>query len=169
MFVVVVLFAVKTGGGDLNEELYLIVVVMRVGKILPSDSIKKSEKHFVSGGGGSYGSSGVSSSGGTGGIMAGGSHSTMANYRRPYGVGVLSLADLCHFDSTMETEERDYTIKVSKLRLIFTPFSCPLWLQIGLQIDLQIVIWTKKNSLITVQQLNHPQLLSFITCFIHVF
>lgn len=107
----------ESGAGDLNEELYLIVVVMRVGKILPSDSIKKSEKHSVSGaagggGGGSYGSSSVGSSG-TGAASTGGSHSSIANYRRPYGVGVLSLADLCHFDSTMETEERDYTIKVS--------------------------------------------------------
>ncbi|XP_037885712.1 dedicator of cytokinesis protein 3 isoform X1 [Glossina fuscipes] len=77
------------GAGDLNEELYLVAVVMRVGKILPSDSVKKSEK---------YNSNPCCAN--------------IANYRRPYGVGVLSLADICHFDSSVETEEKEYSLKI---------------------------------------------------------
>lgn len=81
---------INSGAGDLNEELYLVAVVMRVGKILPSDSVKKSEK---------YNSNPCCAN--------------IANYRRPYGVGVLSLADICHFDSSVETEEKEYSLKVS--------------------------------------------------------
>ncbi|ALC45637.1 spg [Drosophila busckii] len=77
------------GAADLNEELYLVAVVMRVGKIIQSDSIKKTEKHNAAAAG--------------------------AIYRRPYGVGVLSLADICQFDSNLEqqvSEEREYNFKL---------------------------------------------------------
>ncbi|XP_033233286.1 dedicator of cytokinesis protein 3 isoform X2 [Drosophila pseudoobscura] len=79
------------GAADLNEDLHLVAVVMRVGKIIQSDSIKKIEKS--------------------------GSHGTGPTYRRPFGVGVLSLADIAHFDSSLEqaspaSEEREYNFKL---------------------------------------------------------
>ncbi|KAM8705044.1 hypothetical protein ACLKA7_009497 [Drosophila subpalustris] len=79
------------GAADLNEELHLVAVVMRVGKIIQSDSIKKIEKN----------SSSSSASG--------------ATYRRPFGVGVLSLGDICQMDSSLEqqsSEEREYSFKL---------------------------------------------------------
>ncbi|XP_065372195.1 dedicator of cytokinesis protein 3 isoform X2 [Calliphora vicina] len=77
------------GAADLNDELYLVAVVMRVGKILPSEPVKKSEKSNNN-------------------ICCNGP----ALYRRPFGVGVLPLGDFCHFDSTIETEEREHNIKL---------------------------------------------------------
>ncbi|SPP88189.1 blast:Dedicator of cytokinesis protein 3 [Drosophila guanche] len=79
------------GAADLNENLHLVAVVMRVGKIIQSDSIKKIEKS--------------------------GSHGTGPTYRRPFGVGVLSLADIALFDSNLEqastaSEEREYNFKL---------------------------------------------------------
>ncbi|XP_037810861.1 dedicator of cytokinesis protein 3 [Lucilia sericata] len=77
------------GAADLNDDLYLVAVVMRVGKILSSDPVKKSEKS---------------------------NNNACCNgppaYRRPFGVGVLSLSDFCHFDSTIETEEKEHNIKL---------------------------------------------------------
>ncbi|KAM7361573.1 dedicator of cytokinesis spg isoform 1-T1 [Cochliomyia hominivorax] len=77
------------GAADLNEDLYLVAVVMRVGKILPSEPVKKSEKS----------NSNACCNG-------------PPSYRRPFGVGVLSLADFCNFDSTIETEEKEHNIKL---------------------------------------------------------
>ncbi|XP_030371328.1 dedicator of cytokinesis protein 3 [Scaptodrosophila lebanonensis] len=74
------------GAADLNEELHLVAVVMRVGKIIQSDSIKKIEKNNASASG--------------------------ATYRRPFGVGVLHLSDISHFDSSMDSEEREYNFKI---------------------------------------------------------
>ncbi|TMW43087.1 hypothetical protein DOY81_011832 [Sarcophaga bullata] len=78
------------GAADLNEHLYLVAVVMRVGKILPSEPVKKSEK----------------SSNNTC------PYNGPTSYRRPFGVGVLSLADISHSDSTTETEEKEHNIKL---------------------------------------------------------
>ncbi|XP_030238951.1 dedicator of cytokinesis protein 3 isoform X2 [Drosophila navojoa] len=78
------------GAADLNEELHLVAVVMRVGKIIQSDSMKKIEKNNSS-------------------------SLTGPTYRRPYGVGVLSLADICQFDSSLEqqsSEEREFNFKL---------------------------------------------------------
>lgn len=75
------------GAMDLNEDLYIVAVVMRVGKIIQSESVKKMEK---------------TNTGTCGNAM----------YRRPFGVGVLSLSDLCHYDSTVESEEKEYNFKL---------------------------------------------------------
>ena len=77
------------GAVDLNEDLYIVAVVMRVGKIIQSESVKKVEK-----------SNGNCCTGGT-------------SYRRPFGAGVLSLNDLWNYDSSVESEEREYNFKVS--------------------------------------------------------
>uniref|UniRef100_A0A6P4FAD5 Dedicator of cytokinesis protein 3 isoform X1 n=1 Tax=Drosophila rhopaloa TaxID=1041015 RepID=A0A6P4FAD5_DRORH len=76
------------GAADLNEDLHLVAVVMRVGKIIQSDSIKKIEKSASSGHG--------------------------PTFRRPFGVGVLSLGDIAHFDSSLEqsSDEREYNFKL---------------------------------------------------------
>ncbi|XP_068154340.1 dedicator of cytokinesis protein 3 isoform X1 [Drosophila tropicalis] len=77
------------GAADLNEDLHLVAIVMRVGKITQSDSIKKVEKNGSSGHG--------------------------PTYRRPFGVGVLSLGDIAQFDSSLEqasSEEREYSFKL---------------------------------------------------------
>ncbi|XP_017103025.2 dedicator of cytokinesis protein 3 isoform X1 [Drosophila bipectinata] len=76
------------GAADLNEDLHLVAVVMRVGKIIQSDSIKKIEKSGTLGHG--------------------------PTFRRPFGVGVLSLADIAHFDSSLEqsSDEREYNFKL---------------------------------------------------------
>ncbi|XP_073817677.1 dedicator of cytokinesis spg [Musca autumnalis] len=71
------------GAADLNEDLYLVAVVMRVGKILPSE--KSSNNSCCTG---------------------------TSAYRRPFGVGVLSLADIGHYDTTIESEEKDHNIKL---------------------------------------------------------
>ncbi|XP_060650171.1 dedicator of cytokinesis protein 3 [Drosophila nasuta] len=77
------------GAADLHEELHLVAVVMRVGKIIQSDSIKKTEKNNTCLGG--------------------------ATYRRPFGVGVLSLSDICQLDNSLEqqsSEEHEYSFKL---------------------------------------------------------
>ncbi|XP_032308496.1 dedicator of cytokinesis protein 3 isoform X1 [Drosophila ananassae] len=76
------------GAADLNEDLHLVAVVMRVGKIIQSDSVKKIEKSGTLGHG--------------------------PTFRRPFGVGVLSLADIAHFDSSLEqsSDEREYNFKL---------------------------------------------------------
>ncbi|KAH8346884.1 hypothetical protein KR059_001528, partial [Drosophila kikkawai] len=76
------------GAADLNEDLHLVAVVMRVGKIIQSDSIKKIEKS------GAYGHG--------------------PTFRRPFGVGILSLSDIAHFDSSLEqsSDEREYNFKL---------------------------------------------------------
>lgn len=68
----------------MNSELYLVANVMRVGKILFSESsMRKMDKGLV-----------------------------YQNYRRPYGIGVLPLTDLKQFDCSMEPEERESTFKI---------------------------------------------------------
>ncbi|XP_037943777.1 dedicator of cytokinesis protein 3-like [Teleopsis dalmanni] len=74
------------GAADLSEDLFLVAVIMRVGKIIHSESVKKVEK-------------------GTGCC-------TGSVYRRPFGVGVLPLNDLCQFDSSIESEEREKSFKI---------------------------------------------------------
>ncbi|XP_013109839.2 dedicator of cytokinesis protein 3 isoform X1 [Stomoxys calcitrans] len=71
------------GAADLNDALYLVAVVMRVGKILPSE--KSSSNSCCTG---------------------------VSAYRRPFGIGVLSLADIDRYDTTIESEEREYNIKL---------------------------------------------------------
>ncbi|XP_055616289.1 dedicator of cytokinesis protein 3 isoform X2 [Toxorhynchites rutilus septentrionalis] len=71
------------GSSDLNQDLYLIANVMRIGKMLHSESVKKGDK-FIS------------------------NHS----YRRPYGVGVLPLSEIGQFDQTVESEEKEFSFKI---------------------------------------------------------
>ncbi|XP_021713361.1 dedicator of cytokinesis protein 3 isoform X2 [Aedes aegypti] len=71
------------GSSDLNQDLYLIANVMRVGKMLHSESVKKGDK-FIS------------------------NHS----YRRPYGIGVLPLSEIGQFDQTVESEEKEFSFKI---------------------------------------------------------
>lgn len=67
----------------MSNDLHLVAHVMRVGKIIHSESIKKGDKAIVS-----------------------------QSHRRPYGVGILPLNEICHLDSTVETEEKEFTFKV---------------------------------------------------------
>lgn len=60
------------GGADLNADLYLVAHIMRVGKMIASDSVRKADRDR------------------NGGANA----PATPSYRRPYGVGVLSLADI---------------------------------------------------------------------------
>ncbi|XP_052865732.1 dedicator of cytokinesis protein 3 isoform X1 [Anopheles cruzii] len=72
------------GTSDLNQDLYLIANVMRVGKMLHSESVKKGDKLTA-----------------------------MAHaYRRPYGVGVLPLSDIVQFDYSVESEEKEFSFKI---------------------------------------------------------
>ncbi|XP_055588289.1 dedicator of cytokinesis protein 3 isoform X2 [Uranotaenia lowii] len=71
------------GSSDLNQDLYLIANVIRVGKMMHSESVKKGDK-LVS------------------------NHS----YRRPYGVGVLPLGEIAQFDQTVESEEKEFSFKI---------------------------------------------------------
>ncbi|XP_011184777.2 dedicator of cytokinesis protein 3 isoform X2 [Zeugodacus cucurbitae] len=75
------------GAVDLNEDLHLVAVVMRVGKIIPSETGKKVEKN-----------NSLCCAGPT--------------YRRPFGVGVLPLNDITHYDSSIESEEKEYNFKI---------------------------------------------------------
>lgn len=68
-----------------SENLYLIANVMRVGKILHSESIKKGDKI----------------------------QSTGQSYRRPYGVGVLPLSDLSRLDNSIDADEKEFSFKVA--------------------------------------------------------
>lgn len=77
------------GASELTEDLYLVANVLRVGKILHSESIKKADKS----GGNQF-------------------------YRRPFGVGVLSLSEISKYDSSLEPEEKEYTFKVCWILLI---------------------------------------------------
>lgn len=72
------------GNLELNSDLHLVANVLRVGKILHSESMKKNEK----------------------------TDKTNYNNRRPYGVGVLSLSDLMQFEETIEQEEKEYSFKL---------------------------------------------------------
>lgn len=62
---------------------------MRVGKINPSETGKKVEKN-----------NSICCTGPT--------------YRRPFGVGVLPLNDITHYDSSIESEEKEYNFKVGR-------------------------------------------------------
>lgn len=70
------------GSSDLSPDLYLIANVIRVGKIINPDSAKKNDK-------------------------SSGNH----NYRRPFGVGVLPLADIGQYD-TLDSEEKEFSFKL---------------------------------------------------------
>lgn len=73
----------STGESEITPDLYLVANVIRVGKILHSESTKKGDK-------------------------TAGSHC----YRRPYGIGVLPLSDSL-LDKTVEPEEKEFSFKVS--------------------------------------------------------
>ncbi|XP_053657758.1 dedicator of cytokinesis protein 3 [Anopheles marshallii] len=72
------------GSSDLNQDLYLIANVMRVGKMLHSESVKKGDKLTT----------------------------TTHAYRRPYGVGVLPLSEIVQFDYSVESEEKEFSFKI---------------------------------------------------------
>ncbi|XP_058116112.1 dedicator of cytokinesis protein 3 [Anopheles ziemanni] len=72
------------GTSDLNQDLYLIANVMRVGKMLHSESVKKGDKLTA----------------------------TTHAYRRPYGVGVLPLNEIAQFDTSVESEEKEFSFKI---------------------------------------------------------
>ncbi|XP_053681007.1 dedicator of cytokinesis protein 3 [Anopheles nili] len=72
------------GTSDLNQDLYLIANVMRVGKMLHSESVKKGDKLTA----------------------------TTHAYRRPYGVGVLPLNEIVQFDYSVESEEKEFSFKI---------------------------------------------------------
>uniref|UniRef100_A0AAG5CQS3 Dedicator of cytokinesis n=1 Tax=Anopheles atroparvus TaxID=41427 RepID=A0AAG5CQS3_ANOAO len=72
------------GTSDLNQDLYLIANVMRVGKMLHSESVKKGDKLTA----------------------------TTHAYRRPYGVGVLPLNEIAQFDYSVESEEKEFSFKI---------------------------------------------------------
>ena len=63
--------------------MYLVANVMRVGKILYSESIKKGDKII-----------------------------TNQTYRRPYAVGVLPLSEVTQYDDSVEPEEKEFSFKV---------------------------------------------------------
>lgn len=74
-----------TGAAEISADLYLVAHVMRVGKMIHSESTKKGDK-------------------------------TNQNYRRPYGVGVLSLSTLAMAagpsENGIEPEEKEHSFKV---------------------------------------------------------
>lgn len=73
------------GSGDINADLYLVAHIMRVGKLLASDSVRKDR---------------------------GDKAAAAPSYRRPYGVGVLSLADIALAEHAgTEAEERESSFK----------------------------------------------------------
>ncbi|XP_018335626.1 dedicator of cytokinesis protein 3 [Agrilus planipennis] len=71
------------GNADLTKEIYLIAHIMRIGKMLYSESSRKSEKS-----------------------------GTLTNqiFKRPYGVAVQNLCDVVSKDS--ETDEKEFSMKV---------------------------------------------------------
>lgn len=71
------------GVSDLSGDLYLVANVMRVGRILHSESIKKGDKLLGS-----------------------------QSYRRPYGVGVLPLGEIAQYDTSIEPEEKEFSFKI---------------------------------------------------------
>lgn len=81
------IFFCDTGAAEISADLYLIANVMRVGKMIHSESTKKGDKM-----------------------------SHIQNYRRPYGVGVLSLSTLAMATSSsengIEPEEKEHSFKV---------------------------------------------------------
>lgn len=76
---------IGVGTSEISSDLYLVAHIMRVGKIQHSDSVKKDKDK----GGG------------------------LQSYRRPYGVGVLSLADLAQRDNAVvDTDEKEFSFKI---------------------------------------------------------
>lgn len=69
---------------ELSKDLFLVATVLRIGKIMQSDSVKK----------------------------AGEAKANQTVFRRPYGVGVLSLEDICQYDSSIEAEEKEFSFKI---------------------------------------------------------
>ncbi|XP_039296231.1 LOW QUALITY PROTEIN: dedicator of cytokinesis protein 3 [Nilaparvata lugens] len=78
------------GNGDLTSELYVVAHVLRLGRMLFSDSSKRS----LTGGGGGGGASG------------GSSHS--ATFKRPHGVGVLCIGQMLY----PTDEEREFPFRI---------------------------------------------------------
>lgn len=76
-------FTLIIGASEIGSDLYLVANIIRVGKILHSESIKKGDK--VCG---------------------------TQCYRRPYGVGILSLSDIS-IDNSIDTEEKEFSFKVT--------------------------------------------------------
>lgn len=75
---------IDLGSIELNSDLHLVANVVRVGKMLHSESMKKNEK----------------------------ADKGSNNNRRPFGVGVLSLNDLMQYDDSVEPEEKEYSFKL---------------------------------------------------------
>lgn len=77
----------SAGVAEITSDLYLVANVMRVGKMIHSESAKKGDKL-----------------------------NHIQNYRRPYGVGVLSLSTLAMgttaSDNGIEPEEKEHSFKV---------------------------------------------------------
>lgn len=80
-------FFQHVGAIEIGSDLYLVAVVTRVGKMLHTESVKKNEKS-----------------------------GSNTNYRRPFGVGVLSLSTLigttASTDTLMESEEKEQSFKL---------------------------------------------------------
>lgn len=79
------------GTSEISNDLYLVAHVMRVGKILHSESIKKGDKSIGS-----------------------------QSYRRPYGVGVLPLTEISTNDGNLnESDEKEFSFKVSQTIFLY--------------------------------------------------
>lgn len=72
------------GNADLNKEIYIVAHVMRMGRMLYSESFKKTERNI-----------------------------SLAQqvYKRPYGVAVLNLTEMVEIKE-FESEEKEFTFKV---------------------------------------------------------
>ncbi|XP_063705914.1 dedicator of cytokinesis protein 3 isoform X2 [Culicoides brevitarsis] len=70
------------GNLELNSDLHLVANVLRIGKILHSDSIKKYEK------------------------------TDKVYYRRPIGVGILSISEVMQFEDNIEQDEKEFSFKL---------------------------------------------------------
>lgn len=68
------------------EDTYLVAIFNRIGKILPSEHMKRFEKN----------------------------NSNSALYKRPFAVGYSNLSDVRN-DSSIENDEQEFNLKVSKL------------------------------------------------------
>ncbi|XP_065173337.1 dedicator of cytokinesis protein 3 isoform X2 [Atheta coriaria] len=72
------------GNADLNKDIYIVAHVMRIGKMLYSESSRKAEKNPTA---------------------------TMQVFKRPHGVAVQNLSDLL-MHKEGESDEREFTLKV---------------------------------------------------------
>lgn len=76
------------GNSDLNKDVYVVAHVMRIGKMLYSDSTKKTEK-----------SSSVV-------------HHQQQVFKRPHGVAVQNIGDFLTIKESDSAEEKEFTMKV---------------------------------------------------------